>query len=47
MFNFLRESRDAGPVVGLPWLDDEQASLKVGTTRVFTLMNVTIVSNAL
>jgi predicted acylesterase/phospholipase RssA len=27
--------------MGLPWLDDEHASLQFGTTRVFTLMNGT------
>jgi hypothetical protein len=30
-------------VLGLPWLDDEQASLQFGTTRVFTLMDSTTV----
>jgi hypothetical protein len=26
-------------VLSLPWLDDEQASLYIGTSRVFTLMD--------
>jgi hypothetical protein len=26
-------------VLGLPWLDDKQASLQFGTTRVFAMMN--------
>jgi hypothetical protein len=28
-------------VIGLTWLDDEQASLQFGTTRVFTMMDGT------
>jgi hypothetical protein len=28
-------------MLGLPWLDDEQASLDFGTTRVFTMMDGT------
>jgi hypothetical protein len=27
--------------MGLPWLDDEHASLQFGSTRVFTLMDGT------
>jgi hypothetical protein len=30
-------------VLGLPWLDDEQASLQFGTTRALTLMDGTTV----
>jgi hypothetical protein len=26
-------------LLGLPWLDDEQGSLQLGTTRVFTMMD--------
>jgi hypothetical protein len=35
-FCVLRDLRAADPVLGLPWLDDEHASLQFGTTRVFT-----------
>jgi hypothetical protein len=34
-----RNLRATNVVLGLPWLDDEQASLKLGTTRVFTPMD--------
>jgi hypothetical protein len=33
--------------MGLPWLDDEHASLQFGTTRVFTLMDRTSVETEL
>jgi hypothetical protein len=33
--------------MGLPWLDDEQASLQFGSTRVFTLMDGTSVETHL
>jgi hypothetical protein len=42
-FYVLRDLRDADVVLGLPWLDDEHASLQFGTTRVFTLMDGTTV----
>jgi hypothetical protein len=29
--------------MGLPWLDDEHATLQFGTTRIFTLMDGTAV----
>jgi hypothetical protein len=38
-FYFLLDLRFAYMVLGLPWLDDEQASVKFGTTRVLTVMN--------
>jgi hypothetical protein len=41
----LRDLRVAYLVLDLPWLDDEQASLELGTTRVFTLMDGTTVEN--
>jgi hypothetical protein len=37
-FHVLRDLRDVGLVLGLPWLDDEQAFVQFGTTHVFTLM---------
>jgi hypothetical protein len=40
-FHVLRDLRGADLVLGLPWLDDERASLQFGTTRVFTLMDGT------
>jgi hypothetical protein len=40
-FYVLRDLRAADLVLGLPWLDDEHASLQFGTTRVFTLMDGT------
>jgi hypothetical protein len=40
-FYVLRDSRVANMVVGLPWLDDEQAPPLFGTTSVFTLMDGT------
>jgi hypothetical protein len=42
-FYVLRDLRAAHLVMGLPWLDDEHASLQFGNTRVFTLMDVTTV----
>jgi hypothetical protein len=41
----LRDLRVAYFVLDLRWLDDEQASLELGTTRVFTLMDGTTVEN--
>jgi hypothetical protein len=38
-FYVLRDLCAADLILGLPWLDDEQASLQFGTTRVFTLMD--------
>jgi hypothetical protein len=37
-FYVLRDLRDADLIMGLPWLDDEHASLQFGTTMVFTLI---------
>jgi hypothetical protein len=42
-FYVLRDLRAVDMVLGLPWLDEEQASLQFGTTRVFTLMDGTTV----
>jgi hypothetical protein len=36
-FYVLRDLRDADLIVGLPWPDDEHASLQFGSTKVFTL----------
>jgi hypothetical protein len=44
IFHILRDSRVADLVLGIPWQDDEQASLMFGTTRVFTLMDGTSVN---
>jgi hypothetical protein len=33
----------ADVLLGLPWLDDKQASLQLGTTLVFTLMDGTTI----
>jgi hypothetical protein len=41
-FYVLRDLRVGDLVLGLPWLDDEEASLWFGTTRVFTQMDGTI-----
>jgi hypothetical protein len=41
----LRDLRADDLVLGLPWLDDEQASLQFGTTPVFTLMDDTTVES--
>jgi hypothetical protein len=38
-FHVIRDFHAAGTVMGLPWLDDEQATLKFGTERLFTLMD--------
>jgi hypothetical protein len=40
-FNVLRYLRTSDLIMGLPWLDDEHASLQFGTTRIFTLMDGT------
>jgi hypothetical protein len=40
-FYVLLDLRAADLIMGLQWLDDEHASLQFGTTRVFTLMDVT------
>jgi hypothetical protein len=40
---FLRDLRAAHMILSLPRLNDEQASLQFGTTRVFTLMDGTTV----
>jgi predicted aspartyl protease len=40
-FYVLRDLRVADLIMGLPWLDDEHASLQFGSTRVFTLMDGT------
>jgi hypothetical protein len=42
-FYVLRDLRVADLVLGLPWLDEEQASLQFGTTRVLTPMDGTAV----
>jgi hypothetical protein len=46
-FYVLRDLRKADLIMGLPWLDDEHASLQFGTTRVFTLMDGTAVETTL
>jgi hypothetical protein len=46
-FYVLRDLRAADLIMGLPWLDDEHASLQFGTTRVFTLMDGTAVETTL
>jgi methyl coenzyme M reductase subunit C len=46
-FYVLRDLRAADLIMGLPWLDDEQASLQFGSTRVFTLMDGTAVETTL
>jgi hypothetical protein len=38
-FYVLRDLRAVDLIMGLPWLDDEHASLHFGSTRVFTLMD--------
>jgi hypothetical protein len=40
-FYILRYLIDVDLLLGLPWLDDEQASLQFGTTRVSTLLDGT------
>jgi hypothetical protein len=39
--------RAANLILGLPWLDDEQASLQFGSTWIFTLMDGTAVETTL
>jgi hypothetical protein len=46
-FYVLRDLRAADLTLGLPWLDDEHASLQFGSTRVFTLMDDTEVETTL
>jgi hypothetical protein len=46
-FYVLRDLRAAHLIMGLPWLDDEHASLQFGSTRVFTLMDGTSVETQL
>jgi hypothetical protein len=46
-FYVLRDLRAADLVLGLPWLDDEHASLQFGSTRIFTLMDGTTVDTTL
>jgi hypothetical protein len=46
-FYVLRDLRAVDLILGLPWLDDEQASLQFGTTMVFTLINGTTVNTQL
>jgi hypothetical protein len=46
-FYVLRYLRVADLVLGLPWLDEEHASLQVCTIRVFTLMDGTTVETQL
>jgi hypothetical protein len=40
-FYVLSDLRAAHPVLNLPWLDGEHASLQLGTTRVLTVMDGT------
>jgi hypothetical protein len=40
-FYVLRDLRAVYLIMGLPWLDDEHASLQFGTTKGFTLMDGT------
>jgi hypothetical protein len=46
-FYLLRDLRVADLVMGIPWLDDEHASLQFGSTKVFTLMDGTTVETQL
>jgi hypothetical protein len=46
-FYVLRDLRAADLIMGLPWLDDEQAYLQFGSTMVFALMDGTIVETTL
>jgi hypothetical protein len=46
-FDVLRDLRAADLIMGLPWLDDEHASLHFGSTMVFTLMDGTTVETQL
>jgi hypothetical protein len=47
IFYVLRDLRTGDLILGLPWLDDEHASLQFGSIMVFTLMNGTIVETQL
>jgi hypothetical protein len=46
-FYVLRDLRAVDSIIGLPWLDDEQASLQFGSTMVLTLMDGTTVETQL
>jgi hypothetical protein len=46
-FYVLRDKRAADLIIGLPWLDDEHASLHFGSTRAFTFMDGTTVETHL
>jgi hypothetical protein len=46
-FFVLRDLRVADVILGLPWLDDEHASLQFGSTWIFTLMDGTSVETRL
>jgi hypothetical protein len=46
-FSVLRGLRTTDLIMGLPWLDDEHASLEFGTSRVFILMDGTTVETKL
>jgi hypothetical protein len=46
-FYVLRDLRAADVILGLPWLDEEHASLHVGTIKVLTLMDGTTVETQL
>jgi hypothetical protein len=46
-FYVLRDLRAAHLILGLPWLDDEHASLQFGSTIVFTLMDGTTLETTL
>jgi hypothetical protein len=46
-FYVLRYLRAVDLILGLPWLDDEHASLLFGSTRIFTLMDGTTVETTL
>jgi hypothetical protein len=46
-FYVLRDLRAVDLILGLPWLDDEHASLQFGSTKVFTLMDGTTVETTL
>jgi hypothetical protein len=47
IFYVLRDIRVADLILGLPWLDDEHASLQFCSTMVFTLMDGTTVETQL
>jgi hypothetical protein len=46
-FYVFRDLRATDLILGLPWLDDEHASLKLGSTTVFTLADGTTVDTTL